>query len=121
MRVCVRTACAGGGAIGSASHSSRGEIVVLSPRQREGPRSLDYIAIVEKRVFLGLGFTSSLRTGPDSQGLAFLRQIQGSKVERFEVDISHSTDCYNIECPSISAFVAGGGVVDGCSANSADL
>ena len=53
---------------------------MLSPRRREGPRSLDWTAVVEKQVMLALELTSLLRTGPDSQDLAFPGQIQGSKV-----------------------------------------
>ena len=98
-----------------------GEIVVLSQWRTEGSKGLDGIAVVEKRVVLALELTNLLRAGPDSQDLAFPGQIQGSKVERFEVDMSHSIDCYNIECPSISAFVASGVVVKVCSANSADF
>ena len=57
-----------------------GEVVVLSPRRIEGPRSSDWIAVVEKRVVLALELTSLLRTGPHRRDLAVLGQIQGSKV-----------------------------------------
>ena len=121
VRARARTARAGGGATGRPGCSSGVRDRRVVSRRTEGARGLDWIAVVEKRVMLALEFTSLLRTGPNSQDLTFLDQIQGSKVERFEVDMSHSIDCYNIECLSISAFVAGGVVVEGCSANSADF
>ena len=57
-----------------------GEIVVLSPRRTEGPINSDWVAVVEKRVVSALKLTSLLRTGSHRQDLAFLGQIQGSKV-----------------------------------------
>ena len=57
-----------------------GEIVVLPPRRKEGPINSDWVAVVEKRVVLAFKLTSLLRTGPHRQHLAFLGQIQGSKV-----------------------------------------